>query len=116
MLLVRLMVDLFSSFLLERGIPTDSAVFTATSLSLRSGLVPGRPASMGSVGQTVLLAAGDSSVTVNGQTQQVSQQFATAAPIITIGNSQVELSSKQVTGSLLTSLADASSFVHKRHL
>ena len=57
-------------------------------------LVPGGAAITNSAGRTVSLAAGGSSVVVDGQTQQVSQQVATPAPVITVGNSRITANSQ----------------------
>ena len=57
-------------------------------------LVPGGAAITNPAGQTVSLAAGGSSVVVDGQTQQVSQQVATPAPVITVGNSRITANSQ----------------------
>ena len=57
-------------------------------------LVPGGAAITNSAGQTLSLVAGGSSVVVDGQTQQVSQQVATPAPVITVGNSRITANSQ----------------------
>lgn len=57
-------------------------------------LVPGGAAITNSAGQTISLAAGGLSAVVDGQTQQVSQQVATPAPVITVGNSRITANSQ----------------------
>ena len=57
-------------------------------------LVPGGAAITNSVGQILSLAAGGSSIVVDGQTRQVSQQIATPAPVITVGDSHITANSR----------------------
>ena len=79
-------------------ITIDGSTLTANSASHfeigSQTLVPGGAAITNSAGQTVSLAAGGSSVVVDGQTQPVSQQVATPAPVITIGNSRITANSQ----------------------
>lgn len=57
-------------------------------------LVAGGAAITNSAGQTISLAAGGLSAVVDGQIQQVSQQVATPAPVITVGNSRITANSQ----------------------
>ena len=57
-------------------------------------LVPGGAAITNSAGQTLSLAAGGSSIVVDGQTQQISQQAITPAPVITVGSSRITANSQ----------------------
>ncbi|KAL8792904.1 MAG: hypothetical protein Q9195_004481 [Heterodermia aff. obscurata] len=83
--------------------PTPVIIISGSTLTANSAshfeigsqtLVPGGAAITNSAGQTVSLAAGGSSVVVDGQTQQVSQQVATPVPVITFGNSRITANSQ----------------------
>ena len=57
-------------------------------------LVPGGSAVINTAGQTLSLAVDGSSIVIDGQTQQVSQQVGTPAPVLTIGGSKITANSQ----------------------